>query len=266
VSIGNKALISAAIGALASTTPPAEAKTPDAGVGEQPDRMTNADELRVAAYYHRDKLPAGLADELLRLADEWSEEVDTLRSALTPTGSAGEDDTGVREAALSQNWLAEEFASAEAEVAQWPPGLRASFGATHGAPQPPKAETPAGVGEIAKAVLRGQGYGPSSIEVFRASDTPVWRKAIRSAAEVAALSTAPAARPGDEVEIWRPVSEADREELVVLGWWQFSTLGFRPRWNAEVGRACDVGSATHFCPLPATPDLASAPAADGGRA
>jgi len=85
---------------VATLTPPADPKTPDAGVGGTSDRLTNADQLRIAACYHRDKLPAGLADELLSLADEWTEEVDTLRSPKTPDAATGGSvgDGGLREA------------------------------------------------------------------------------------------------------------------------------------------------------------------------
>ena len=51
--------------------------------------------------------------------------------------SAAPEEPDCASAKLGANWLAEEFARAEAEVAAWPPGLRASFEATHGPIAPP---------------------------------------------------------------------------------------------------------------------------------
>jgi len=294
--------------ALASTTPPAEAKTPDAAAGgsvgdESKERREYRDwmrrtamampELAARVFALRGKpymgsgfhwsMERSLGRAIASVNDYegkvWHgkeafanrltaqicveslfESVAKAEQSLTPTGSAGEDDTGVREALAAD--VLHYIQSSENGLSRVPRQLLCRIEdvlRSGRAPQPPKAETPAGVGELIGALKRIVGMNQAQMN------------AIHRAAEMeriarAALSTAPAAWPGDEVERWRPVSEADYEKLVVLGWWQFSTLGFRPRWNAEVGRVCDVGSATHFCPLPATPAIAAAPAADGGRA
>lgn len=433
--------------ALFSTTPPAEAKTPDAGVGLWCMHVAGPDDIHAAPDFwtalawaaelngfiakraiagkwaEDDNWPLTQAtvqpwpgtaeDHGWRLAKELADRAahEARRAALTPTGSAGEDDTGVREALAkvtaerdayknrgdnhaetlrgvrrwirsgdidrallwisdgltgyaepAATYLAEEIVRREAAEA----ALAAAL-----APQPPKAETPAGVGDeqtterammrieaeadawvaetpdIGKMVgmvahgwpphLRGRAAAQADALVRQTFVEAFYRgfnahkdhaaalsaaPGIRSGGDPdcphcglagdlvkgnncghpgdgcllhdAALSAAPAARPGDEVAGWLPVEQFPPRTKALFGRWEmYGAAGQSDEewnWEEATGTYYDYdgerfwnldgrnfsgspfyGKApTHAWALPAAPAdrpvPATAPAADGGRA
>jgi len=207
----------------ASLAPPAEAKTPDAGVG-----------LREAA---QALLDASIADYGLSDDDTDPEPVAMgfrggtavtfghlrrLKAALTPTGSAGEDDTGVTHAMVTAGVEALNAAADHGRTQ----AVADIYRAMRSLAQPPKAETPAGVGEAAdklsNAALELAEYA-SYAETIGAishnrSTIRTWCDAVFKASReyeaIAALSTAPAARPGDGVERVRHVKRGTEYEVL----------------------------------------------------
>lgn len=132
--------------------------------------------------------------------------------AAAPSGSAGEDAEHVRD--LERQEVAD---------GAWGGGLapgRARELLGRPAAQPPAPKTPgadaAGVEEIAKAILRGQGHSDEAVEALQGSGCLSWHSAVRSAKEVAALTAPQAAQPGDEVIA--EVAAERRRQIEAEGW------------------------------------------------
>lgn len=270
--------------ALASTTPPAEAKTPDAGVEDERDDV-------LFAFHRYVKKPTPFevtwwtrhfpqfADDIRAHAVE---AIDMeARAALTPTGSAGEDDTGVREAIREGERLSLALKASAVRAPDY-------------APQPPKAETPAGVwpeyrgegvwGErstLARAMAEALGERGCGFDIGMG----VYEIAVDRVLQArAALSTAPAARPGDEVEADKDrldwLEQAARKSRSGISFDHIPSVegersGFRFMRKFFIGDARDTlrsaidaarGEVEQIERGEARHALAAAPAADGGRA
>lgn len=189
---------------------------------------------------------------------------------LTPTAPAGEDETGVREALVAD--VLHYIQSSEDGLSRVPRQLlcRIEDVLRSGAvPQPPKAETPAGVvwgiedtgDDIWIGPMRPDGAKVDQVIYHRDLKDygPEYRRRARADAKLtvdginAALSTAPAARPGDEVNELR-------EALV-----EIKKIGLVTRTRASNSEQ-DWKNAVVRMEREAEQALAAAPAADGGRA
>lgn len=302
----------------ASTTPPAEAKTPDAGVGEPRERWgieETADAIWVGPMRPNSvkvdrvvfwKSTEGVTEKAKRLnMDDALLVVRGVNAALTPTGSAGEDDTGVREAKESLTFSSQHHrdeiarrvandddgetlarvqsdasllhaalgtGSAKGFMPETVAGIRAAC-ATR-APQPPKAETPAGVGrllQIAQAAISQAALAED--EVYRrdglqriGSQICGHLMAAGLGTDPAALSAAPAARPGDGVE--DAADKLANAALELAEYASYAEIVGAIRHNRSAIRTwCDAVFQAHkeYCALDAARP-AAAPAAEGGRA
>lgn len=290
--------------AAIATLTPAAPKTPDAATGGSVgDGVRDAlKEITEAADGLLNTLPGHWHDDAtIRLTDAANDARTTLKAAeqedlYEPPAPVGEDETGVREALA---WYGEQARLARLIHSEGDSGRHAlsddggKRAAAALAPQPPKAETPAGVGELigsedayiarvlamssdeiraeAEAVgveippprslsasLRNLRFRLESALANRLEEGD--REAIGWLNEGiiaigAALSTAPAARPGDEVQIalkdcadavafFDQVKAASDAEQIAVG---------RDHWN-WIEASCRRAAA-----------LAAAPDADGGR-
>ena len=248
--------------AKATLTPPADPKTPDAGVGG---------DLFVIDWFR-----SLFADPLWK-AKHWQDDVVKAVGCLLLAQPApvGEDETGVREAVIELIW--NEYGPkygggpfATGGRVDW--GYRASrpgdlLRATDLAdrilalaPQPPKAETPAGVvldGLTLEQLIHNYGAAEynAAVDANEGAEPEHYEQKIAEAKAklmqgIAALSTAPAARPGDGVERLAEPTQA----MVEAG------------MDALMDAARDDVLRYEHCRAYLIAALAAAPVADGGRA
>jgi len=241
--------------ALVNIAPtPADPKTPDAGVGDEAPR-TGCSKWGPG-------FPPSSCNAWEDCAhDGWCHDQDQcqIKGPAEPDeddepAPVGEDETGVREALADMlaGWRYIREHHGDLYGVGWDRAEQKAAAAL--APQPPKAETPAGVGEALNAVKavaddlaqvcvdEGDSKAAGALQFISGfvSDRLF---------ELAALSTAPAARPGDEVSgfvlVPTKITHAMADDLFRTTWPVPTLAQAQKLWDAA---------------------LAAAPAADGGLA
>jgi len=269
----------------ATLTPPADPKTPDAGVGSID---TSLDVL---------------IDGVIR---DYPVIQETLRKSegIAQPAPAGEDDTGVREALApfaafndaatfpGSTWSKEpDSANARDIVGISAPLTVGMFRAASVAlaPQPPKAETPAGVvldGLTLEQLIHNYGAAEynAAVDANEGAEPEHYEQKIAEAKAklmqgIAALSTAPAARPGDGVEADKDrldwLEKAARKSRSGISFDHIPSVegersGFRFMRKFFIGDARDtlrsaIDAARGEVEQMQRRELVAAPAADGGR-